>query len=91
MHQLPNYPYGIKGSGRNYSGVRQSTVNNIVSGRKNSETVSTIKKLRDGLGITFDDFFHSKLFAGLEQEIIQNQPAVLANAFTAGFFLHGYT
>ena len=51
------------------SGVTQSTVNNIVSGRNNSTTVSTIKKLCDGLGITIDEFFHSQLFAGLEQEI----------------------
>ena len=51
------------------SGVTQSTVNNIVSGRNNSATVSTIQKLCDGLGITIDDFFHSDLFKGLEQEI----------------------
>ena len=51
------------------SGVTQSTVNNIVSGRNNSTTVSTIKKLCDGLGITIGDFFHSDLFIGLEQEI----------------------
>ncbi len=50
-------------------GVTQSTVNNIVSGRNNSATVSTIKKLCDGLGITIDEFFHSDLFSGLEQEI----------------------
>lgn len=51
------------------SGVTQSTVNNIVSGRNNSTTVSTIKKLCDGLGITIDEFFHSELFKSLEQEI----------------------
>lgn len=51
------------------SGVTQSTVNNIVSGRNNSATVATIKKLCDGLGITIDDFFHCDLFKGLEQEI----------------------
>lgn len=51
------------------SGVTQSTVNNIVSGRNNSATVSTIKKLCDGLGITIDEFFYSDLFTGLEQEI----------------------
>ena len=51
------------------SGVTQSTVNNIVSGRNNSTTVSTIKKLCDGLGITITDFFHSELFNDLEQEI----------------------
>ncbi len=51
------------------SGVTQSTVNNIVSGRNKSTTVSTIKKLCDGLGISIDTFFHSELFADLEQEI----------------------
>ena len=51
------------------SGVTQSTVNNIISGRNNSTTVSTIKKLCDGLGITIQDFFDSDLFLDLEQEI----------------------
>ena len=51
------------------SGVTQSTVNNIISGRNHSATVSTIKKLCDGLGITIQDFFNSKLFENLEQEI----------------------
>ena len=53
----------------NMSGVTQSTVNNIVSGRNNSTTISTIKKLCDGLGITIEEFFHSELFRGLEQEL----------------------
>ncbi len=51
------------------SGVTQSTVNNIISGRNNSATVATVKKLCDGLGITIEDFFHSPLFQDLEQEI----------------------
>jgi len=51
------------------SGVTQSTVNNIVSGRNNSTTISTIKKLCDGLGITIKDFFNSSVFDNLEQEI----------------------
>jgi len=51
------------------SGVTQSTVNNIVSGRNHSATVSTIKKLCDGLGITIPDFFNSDLFVHLEQEV----------------------
>lgn len=51
------------------SGITQSTVNNIVSGRNNSTTISTIKKLCDGLGITIEEFFHSELFRNLEQEI----------------------
>jgi len=51
------------------SGVTQSTVNNIISGRNNSATVATIKKLCDGLEITIEDFFRSELFHDLEQEI----------------------
>ena len=51
------------------SGVTQSTANNVVSGRNNSATVSTIKKLCDGLGISIEDFFHSDLFRNLDQEV----------------------
>jgi len=51
------------------SGVTQSTVNNIVSGRNNSATVATVKKLCDGLDITIEDFFSCELFRDLEQEI----------------------
>lgn len=51
------------------SGVTQSTLNNIVSGRNNSTTISTIKKLCDGLDITIIDFFNADIFRALEQEI----------------------
>ena len=51
------------------SGVTQSTINNIVSGRNNSTTISTIKKLCDGLDISIEDFFCSDLFRHLEQEV----------------------
>lgn len=51
------------------SGVTQSTVNNIISGRNHSTTISTIQKLCDGLGISIEEFFHSALFRGLEQEV----------------------
>lgn len=51
------------------SGVTQSTINNIVSGRNNSTTVATIKKLCDGLEISIVEFFSSKVFENLEQEI----------------------
>ena len=51
------------------SGVTQSTVNNIVSGRNKSVTISTIKKLCDGLEITLIEFFDTKEFRALEQEI----------------------
>lgn len=51
------------------SGVTQSTINNIVSGRNHSTTISTIKKLCDGLNITIINFFNSDIFENLEQEI----------------------
>lgn len=51
------------------SGVTQSTVNNIVSGRNRSTTVSTVKKLCDGLDITLRDFFDAPAFDDLEQEL----------------------
>lgn len=53
----------------NRSGVTQSTVNNIISGRNHSTTVSTIQKLCDGLGITLEDFFSDPLFRDLKQEV----------------------
>lgn len=50
-------------------GITQSTVNNIISGRNNSTTISTIKKLCDGLEITLGEFFSTPEFDALEQEI----------------------
>lgn len=51
------------------SGITQSTLNNITSGRNNSTSISTIKKICDGLEITIQDFFNDDLFYNLEQEI----------------------
>ena len=51
------------------SGVTQSTLNNIVSGRNNSATVATIKKLCDGLDISLRAFFDAEEFEELEQEV----------------------
>lgn len=51
------------------SGVTQSTINNIVSGRNNSTTILTIKKLCDGLNMTIIEFFNDEIFENLEQEI----------------------
>ena len=50
-------------------GITQSTLNNIVSGRNNSTTVSTVQKICDGLEMELPDFFNSDLFRNLEQEI----------------------
>lgn len=51
------------------SGITQSTLHNIVGGRNHSVTLSTIKKICDGLNISIIDFFNSDLFNNLEQEI----------------------
>ena len=51
------------------SGITQSTLSNIIGGRNNSTTISTIKKLCDGLDITIQNFFQSALFEELEQEL----------------------
>lgn len=51
------------------SGITQSTLNNIMVGRNNSTTVSTILKLCDGLEIDLPEFFDSDLFRNLEQEV----------------------
>lgn len=51
------------------SGITQSTLSNIMSLRNNSTTVSTIKKICDGLGITLVEFFDCEEFLHLEQEL----------------------
>ncbi len=51
------------------SGVTQSTLSNLMGGRNNSVTISTLKKICDGLEITIVDFFSSDIFSNLEQEI----------------------
>ena len=50
-------------------GITQSTLNNITSGRNQSTTVATVKKICDGLEISIVDFFSSDIFLHLEQEI----------------------
>lgn len=51
-------------------GITQSTLNNIVSGRNNSTTIATIKKICDGLDISLKEFFDSPVFDSLDQEIL---------------------
>lgn len=50
-------------------GLTQSTLSNITGGRNKSLTVSTLKKICDGLNITIVDFFNDPLFLDLEQEL----------------------
>lgn len=51
------------------SGITQSTLNNIVSGRNNSATVATVQKICNGLNLSIIEFFDHDLFRHLEQEI----------------------
>ena len=50
-------------------GLTQSTLNNLMHREGSSPTVSTVKKICDGLDITIVEFFTSSVFDGLEQEI----------------------
>lgn len=51
------------------SGMTQSTLNNIFMRENSKPTVSTIKKICDGLEISLIDFFDCEFFQNLEQEI----------------------
>lgn len=48
------------------SGVIQSTVNSIFSGRSKNPKLATIQCLCEGLGIKLSEFFDSELFDNLE-------------------------
>ncbi len=50
-------------------GITQSTLHNIISLRNQSVTISTVKKICDGLDITLAEFFDAEVFHSLEQEI----------------------
>ena len=51
------------------SGITQSTINNIINTGSKNPTVSTIKKICDGLEITLSEFFDDDVFNELEQEV----------------------
>lgn len=51
------------------SGVAPSTIKNILYGKSTNPGIVTIKMLCDGFGITLVDFFNTKDFQSLEQEI----------------------
>ena len=50
-------------------GITQSTLNNIINTGSKNPTVSTVKKVCDGVGITLAHFFDSPLFENLDQEV----------------------
>jgi len=51
------------------SGVTPSTVYSMLDSRRREISITTIKKLCDGLDITLGDFFSTEEFDSLEQEI----------------------
>ncbi len=51
------------------SGVAPSTIKNILYGKSQNPGIVTLKMLCDGLGITLMEFFNTKEFENLEQEI----------------------
>lgn len=51
------------------SAVPPSTIKNILYGKSQNPGIVTIKMLCDGLGITLIDFFNTRDFFELEQEI----------------------
>lgn len=53
----------------NLSGVTPSTVYSLLDQRRRDISITTIKKLCDGLDITLGEFFSTPEFDGLEQEL----------------------
>ena len=51
------------------SAVAPSTIKNILYGKSTNPGIVTIKMLCDGFGISIVDFFDTKDFKNLEQEI----------------------
>lgn len=51
------------------SGIAPSTIKNILYGKSQNPGIVTLKMLCDGLGITLIEFFNTKEFEKLEQEI----------------------
>lgn len=53
----------------NISGVTPSTVYSMLDSNRRNISITTIKKLCDGLEISLSEFFSNKIFDELEQEI----------------------
>ena len=51
------------------AGCTSSTISDIMNGVTKNPGILTIKKLCDGFGITLGEFFSTKEFDNLEQEI----------------------
>ena len=53
----------------NRSGVTPSTVYSMLDSRRREISITTIKKLCDGLDISLSEFFTAPVFDSLEQEL----------------------
>lgn len=51
------------------SGVTPSTVYSLMNSSRRDMSVTTLKKLCDGLDMTITDFFDDDMFRNIEQEI----------------------
>ena len=51
------------------SGIAPSTIKNILYGKSVNPGIVTLKKLCDGMDVSLTDFFDTKEFSELEQEI----------------------
>lgn len=51
------------------SALPPSSIKNILYGKSTDPKILTIKKICDGLDITLGEFFNTREFNGLEQEI----------------------
>lgn len=61
---------GITPNGLSYlSAVPQATIKSILNGESKNPGIVTIKKICDGFDITLGEFFSTKEFDALDQEI----------------------
>lgn len=61
---------GITPNALSYAaGISQSTIKSILNGESVNPGISTIKKICDGFEITIGEFFSTKEFDSLEQEL----------------------
>ena len=61
---------GITPNALSYAaGISQSTIKSILNGESSNPGIVTLKKICDGFGITIVEFFDTKEFKELEQEL----------------------
>ena len=61
---------GITPNGLSYkAGIPQATIKSILNGESLNPGIVTLKKICDGFDITLAEFFSTKSFNSLEQEI----------------------